>query len=103
MLWEKNEKYFYFHLIFLYVFFFGEKIARFLRNSTHFQLFSANHVLMDINFFFMLKKQETRNSTLPLDLDEDSSSLQSQDTDKRKNNEKTYAVIVHLRFPLTEI
>lgn len=28
--------------------------------------------------------QETRNSTLPLDLDEDSSSLQSQDTDKRK-------------------
>lgn len=29
-------------------------------------------------------EQETRNSTLPLDLDEDSSSLQSQDTDKRK-------------------
>lgn len=40
-----------------------------------------NQNLCGILFIFHL--QETRNSTLPLDLDEDSSSLQSQDTDKR--------------------
>lgn len=36
-----------------------------------------------MNVLFEIQ-QETRNSALPLDLDEDSSSLQSQDTDKRK-------------------
>lgn len=50
--------------------------------------------------------QETRNSALPLDLDDDSSSQKSHDTDKRKSRTKRKSRIgnstTNIAFPLAD-